>query len=109
MRWSRAAAASDARESADVEDFDARSAMDALGDPIAVVGADWRVRYVNAPWERIFAVPHDQAMGANLWTVFPALGVEPGGAMIRATSTDGSTRRFDLEFWTSGDQRSYGI
>jgi signal transduction histidine kinase len=109
MRWSRAVDAPDARESAGVDDFDARSAMDALGDAIAVVGRDWRVRYVNAPWERIFAVPRDHAVGSDLWAVFPALGVEPGGAMIRATATDGSTRRFDLEYWSGGDQRSYGI
>src|SRR5438046_10355483 len=89
--------------------FDARAAMDALGDAIAVVASDWRVRYINAPWERIFGVARERAMGGDLWRTFPALGVEPGAAMIRTTASDGSTRRFDLEYWTVGEQRSYGI
>src|SRR5262249_22142706 len=33
-------------------EFDAQSAMDVLGDAIVVVDSAWRVRYVNAPWER---------------------------------------------------------
>lgn len=89
--------------------FDARSAMDALGDAIVVLAPDWRVRYINAPWERILGVRHNDALGRDFWSTYPELGVEPGAAMIRATAADGSTRRFDLESWIAGEQRSYGI
>ena len=89
--------------------FDARSAMDALGDAILVVSSDWRVRYVNAPWERILGVRRADALGRDFWSTYPGLGVEPGAAMIRATAADGSTRRFDVEYWNAGELRSYGI
>jgi signal transduction histidine kinase len=91
------------------EPFDARSAMDALGDAIAVIAPDWRVRYINAPWERILGVTRDRALGSDFWDIYPTLAVEPGAEMIRATAADGSTRRFDLESWIAGEQRSYGI
>jgi signal transduction histidine kinase len=91
------------------ETFDARSAMDALGDAIVVIAPDWGVRYMNAPWERILGVPRDAALGRDFWATYPELDVEPGAAMIRATARDGSTRRFDLEHWIAGQQRSYGV
>ena len=90
-------------------EFDARAAMDALGDGIVVVSTDWRVRFVNSPWERILGVSRDHALGRDLWTTYPGLGVEPGAAMIRATASDGSTRRFDVEYWDAGVLRSYGV
>jgi signal transduction histidine kinase len=93
----------------DDAEFDARSAMDALGDGILVVSREWRVRFLNAPWERILGVKREQAIGLNLWTTYPGLGVEPGATMIRATAADGSTRRFDVEYWDAGELRSYGI
>jgi signal transduction histidine kinase len=83
--------------------------MDALGDAIVVIGADWRVRYVNAPWERILGVGRDAALDADFWLTYPSLGAEPGATMIRATAADGGTRRFDLESWVGGEQRSYGV
>jgi signal transduction histidine kinase len=89
--------------------FDAQSAMDALGDSIMVVGPDWRVRYINASWERILGVSRAEALGHDFWTTYPGLGVEPGAVMIRATANDGSTRRFDLDYWIAGELRSYGI
>jgi signal transduction histidine kinase len=83
--------------------------MDALGDAIVVIAPDWRVRYINAPWERILGVPRSQAIGSDFWATYPGMGVEPGGAMIRATMSDGSTRRYDLENWVGGELRSYGV
>jgi signal transduction histidine kinase len=85
--------------------------MDALGDAIVVIAPnpDWRVRYINAPWERILGVPRAQAIGEDFWTIYPGLSVEPGAEMIRATSMDGATRRFDLEHWIAGELRSYGV
>jgi signal transduction histidine kinase len=83
--------------------------MDALGDAIIVLAPDWRVRYVNAPWERILGVGSTSALGADFWTTYPGLDVEPGAAMIRATAADGATRRFDLQYWVSGELRSYGV
>src|ERR1043166_263068 len=112
MRWPRALDASAQKRAgaAPADDaLDARSAMDALGDAIAVVDADWRVRYINAPWERILGVTRDDAVGRDLWDAFRALSVEPGATMISATTSDGSTRRFDLETFAAGDPRSYGI
>ena len=47
------------------EPVDARAAMDALGDAVAVVDADWRVRYMNASWERILGVRRDAAWGRS--------------------------------------------
>src|SRR5687767_8693432 len=91
------------------ETFDVRSAMDALADAIIVIAPDWRVRYLNAPWERILSVRADQAVGQDFWETYPGLGAEPGGAMIRATAADGSTRRFDLEIWIASELRSYGV
>jgi signal transduction histidine kinase len=83
--------------------------MDALGDAIVIVSADWCIRYVNAPSERILGTPRETALGADFWTLYPAFGVEPGAAMIRATASDGQTRRFDLENWIAGEQRTYGV
>lgn len=83
--------------------------MDALGDAIIVVASDWRVRYINAPWERILGVSRERALGLDFWTTYPGLSVEPGAEMIRATALDGATRRFDLEYWIAGELRSYGI
>jgi signal transduction histidine kinase len=82
--------------------------MDALGDAIIAIAPDWRVRYVNAPWERILGVPRQQAIGSDFWSVYPGFCVEPGASMIRATAGDGATRRFDLEHWLAGELRSYG-
>lgn len=90
-------------------EFDARSAMDALGDGILVVSPDWRIAYANAPWERIMGVSRSDMVGQDFWTACPGLGVEPGAAMIRATANDGATRRFDIESWDPREQRSYGI
>jgi signal transduction histidine kinase len=89
--------------------FDPRAALDALGDGILVISPDWRVAFVNAPWERILGVRREQAVGADFWKTYPGLGVEPGAAMINATASDGSTRRFDVEYWDGGELRSYGI
>jgi signal transduction histidine kinase len=83
--------------------------MDALGDAIVVIASDWRVRYMNAPWERILGVPRDRAIGHDFWTTYPGLAVEPGAAMMRGTAGDGATRRFDLEYWITGELRSYGV
>jgi signal transduction histidine kinase len=83
--------------------------MDALGDAIVVIGSDWSVRYINAPWERILGVPRDRAIGSEFWSVYPELNVEPGAEMIRATAADGATRRFDLDHWFGGELRSYGV
>src|SRR5687768_520216 len=52
------------------ESFDARSAMDALGDAIAVIAADWRVRYINGAWERMLGVTREQALGTDFWTTY---------------------------------------
>ena len=83
--------------------------MDALGDAIVVIGGDWRVRYINAPWERILGVPRSVAVGGHFWETYPGLNVDPGAEMIRATAADGATRRYDLEHWVGGELRSYGV
>ena len=83
--------------------------MDALGDAIVVIGSDWAVRYINAPWERILGVPRERAIGSDFWAVYPELNVDPGAEMVRATAADGATRRFDLDHWFGGEQRSYGV
>ncbi len=88
---------------------DTRAAMDALGDAVAVVGPDWRVRYVNASWERILGAPREEAVAADFWTIYPGFTVEPGAAMIRTTLADGATRRFDLEHNVGGELRAYGV
>ena len=64
---------------------------------------------MNAPWERILDVPRDTAIGADFWRTYPGLCDDPGASMIRATSEDGATRRFDLEHWLAGELRSYGV
>ena len=83
--------------------------MDALGDAIVVIAPDWRVGYINAPWERILGVKREHVLGHDFWTTYPGLNVEPGAEMIRATAADGATRRFDLEYTIAGEQRSYGV
>jgi signal transduction histidine kinase len=91
------------------EPVDARAAMDALGDAVAVVDADWRVRYMNASWERILGVRRDAAWGREFWATYPGFLVEPGAAMIRDCAGDGVTRRFDLEHNVGGELRAYGV
>lgn len=88
---------------------DTRAAMDALGDAVAVVGSDWRVRYVNASWERILGAPREEALAGDFWAIYPGFTVEPGAAMIRTTLADGATRRFDLEHNVGGELRAYGV
>lgn len=93
----------------DDDPIDARAVMDALGDGVAVLDADWRVRYMNAAWERILGVARSTALGRRFWDTYPGFLVEPGAAMIRATAADGATRRFDLEHNVSGELRAYGV
>ncbi len=88
---------------------DARAVMDALGDGVAVLDADWRVRYMNASWERILGVPHHEALGRDFWMAYPGFLVEPGASLIRSSAADGVTRRFDLEHNVSGELRAYGV
>ncbi len=88
---------------------DARAVMDALGDGVAVLDADWRVRYMNASWERILGVPHHEALGRDFWMAYPGFLVEPGAGLIRSSAADGVTRRFDLEHNVSGELRAYGV
>jgi signal transduction histidine kinase len=83
--------------------------MDALGDAIAVLASDWRVRYVNGAWERTLGVPSEHALGADFWATYPSLASEPGASQMRATSADGLTRRFDVEFVFSGELRGYEV
>lgn len=83
--------------------------MDALGDAIVVIAPDWRVRYINAPWERILGIRRESALDTDFWTTYQGLAAEPGAAMIRATCADGATRRFDLEYLVSGERRSFGV
>ena len=83
--------------------------MDALGDPIVVIGSDWRVRYINAPWARILGVLPAVAVGTDFWTTYSGFDVDPGAEMVRATASDGATRRYDLEHWVGGELRSYGV
>jgi signal transduction histidine kinase len=89
--------------------MDALAAMDALGDAVAVVGGDWRTRYLNASWERILGVPRATAVGADFWALHPVFQVESGTMMIRDTAVDGVTRRFDLEHDVGGELRVYGV
>ena len=89
--------------------LDGRAVMDALGDGVAVVDADWRVRYMNASWERILGVSRDDALGRDFWTAYPGFLVEPGATMLRSSAADGVTRRFDLEHNVSGELRAYGV
>ncbi len=90
-------------------DLDALAAMDALGDAVAVIDGGWRVRYMNASWERILGAPRESAVGQPFWAVYPGFTVEPGAAMIRTTLADGATRRFDLEHNVGGELRAYGV
>ncbi len=83
--------------------------MDALGDAVAVIDPDWRVRYMNASWERILGAPREAALEQVFWAVYPGFTVEPGAAMIRTTLADGATRRFDLEHNVGGELRAYGV
>lgn len=89
--------------------FDARAAMDALGDAIAVIAPDWSIRYVNAAWERILGVSRARAIGADFWSVYPALSEDPGAAMLRTTLEDGATRRFDFGYAIAGEHRTFGV
>ena len=88
---------------------DARAVMDALGDGVAVLDAEWRVRYMNASWERIMGVSRDEALGRDFWSAYAGFLVEPGATMIRSSAADGVTRRFDLEHNVGGELRAYGI
>ncbi len=88
---------------------DGRAVMDALGDGVAVLDADWRVRYMNASWERILGVAREEAVGRDFWVVYGGFLVEPGATMIRNSAADGVTRRFDLEHNVGGELRAYGV
>ncbi|HEU4993234.1 MAG TPA: ATP-binding protein [Gemmatimonadaceae bacterium] len=105
MRWLRNEGSSLTQK----EPFDAQSALDALGDAIIVIAPGWRISYLNAPWERILEVRRDDILEQDFWRAHPSLDVEPAASMIRATKSDGATRRFDLQHWVTGELRSYGI
>ena len=83
--------------------------MDALGDAIVVIAPDWRVAYINAPWERILGVKREHVLGQDFFVAYPGLNIEPGAERISASAADGATRRFDLEYSIAGEQRSYGV
>jgi len=83
--------------------------MEALGDAIIVIAPDWRITYVNAPWERILGVRRSHAVDNDFWATYREFRKEPTGKLIRATAADGSTRRFDVEHHVPGELRSYGM
>ena len=83
--------------------------MDALGDAIIVIAPDWRICFINAPWERILGVRRTAAVECDFWRTYPSFGAEPGAEMIRATATDGSTRRFDVQHVVAEELRRYGV
>jgi len=74
-----------------------------------VIAPDWRVSYVNAPWERILALARADVVGCDFWRAYPAFAAGPHAAEIRATGSDGKTRRFELEHEIAGELRSYGV
>ena len=49
------------------------------------------------------------AINADLWATYTILASDPAESMIRATADDGAARVFDIDFWVSGEQRSYGM
>ena len=89
--------------------MDAQSAMDALGDAIVVIAPDWRIRYINAPWERILGIRAAESINGDFWRTYVGFNAQPGAEMIRATASDGSTRRFDFEHTVLGELRRYGV
>jgi signal transduction histidine kinase len=89
---------------------DAASVIDALGNAIAVVGADWRIQMLNRHWERIFGRPAAECMRRDLFVAFPFFAEEHAARMLRASRSDGATRHFDLEFADAASNvERYGV
>ncbi|HJQ19113.1 MAG TPA: ATP-binding protein [Gemmatimonadaceae bacterium] len=83
--------------------------MDALGDAVVVIASDWRIRYMNATWERIMGASRADAIDCDFWTVYRTFAADPGAHEIRAAAEDGKTRRFELRYAIAGELRSYGV
>lgn len=83
--------------------------MDALGDAIILIAPDWRVRYLNAPAERILGVSRGVALDADFWRTYPPFATDVAEEAIRATANDGKARRFELPWRVGGELRSYGV
>ena len=50
---------------------DVVEALDRLTDGIMVLGADWRVRYINEPAGAMVGRRHSELLGKNIWSEFP--------------------------------------
>ena len=50
---------------------DVVQALDRLTDGIMVLGADWRVRYINEPAGAMLGRRHSELLGKNIWSEFP--------------------------------------
>jgi PAS domain S-box-containing protein len=67
------------------------STVNAMTDGFAVIGADWRVTYVNDRIVEFVGVERDQIIGAVLWDVLPELVGTVFDESFRTAVAEGST------------------
>jgi signal transduction histidine kinase len=85
--------------------FDPLIALHNLETGVLCVDASWRIVFANRAWERALGVSARDYVGADLWDSFPAFGIAPESAMVRATAQDGETRTFSIVY---SDARHHG-
>jgi PAS domain S-box-containing protein len=70
--------------------------IESIGDALAVVDRDWRVRFANQESLRQARRPREEVLGRRIWEIFPALVGGRFEAEARAAFTDLQPHRFEF-------------
>lgn len=80
--------------------------LDQLASAVALVDADWRIRYVSGPAAQVMARPAAELLGQDLWELFPgAEGTEQQQCVRRAmlghTTQRTEWHSTELDLWVA--------
>ncbi len=70
--------------------------LDAVQDPLVVLGADWRVTWANRALERYSGFSRDLMIGRDLWETLPHLGQTRVGLELLGAMRDRTPATFEI-------------
>jgi PAS domain S-box-containing protein len=101
------AEAETAREEAHESDRFSRTILESMADPFAVLDAEWRYQFVNAPAIKMMASSgHDTAtsiLGQTLWELYPDIIGTEFERNMRHTATERVQTRFEAFYSRRGE------
>ncbi|PPK97749.1 PAS domain S-box-containing protein [Kineococcus xinjiangensis] len=89
-----------AYDSTDAKDAQARvvRVLEAMHEGFAALDRDWRVTYANPQALAILGMRLEDALGRDLWTLFPALLGTPAERAYREAMSSGEVRTFETYY-----------